>query len=83
MENLNPTKNPITTIPGLLFIILGFLMYALPMFFDLKKDFSEMWYAPLLVIGVGTLLIFSPDSIVRGANKAIDKVSGDKSEDKK
>ncbi len=73
MENLNPKKNPITTIPGLCFIMLGLLMYALPIFVEVKKDFTEIWWIPLLVITIGTVLIFSPDTIVRGANKAIDK----------
>lgn len=73
MDNLNPKKNPITTIPGMLFIFLGLLMYALPMFMEVKKDFTEQWYIPPLVIAVGTVLIFSPDTIVRGADKTIDR----------
>lgn len=73
MENLNPKKNPITTIPGMLFIFLGLTMYAAPMFVTVKKDFTEIWWVPLLVITVGTVLIFSPDKFVKGADKVIDK----------
>lgn len=75
-ENSNPKKNPITSIPGMMFIFLGLLMYALPMFIEVKKDFTEVWYVPLLVITVGVVLIYSPDTLVRGANKVIDKQTG-------
>jgi hypothetical protein len=73
MENINPSKNPITTIGGSIAILLALLMYALPMFMEVKKDFTEHWYIPLGMLCVGVLLVLSPDSIVRGANKAIDK----------
>lgn len=72
-DNISVQKHPITTIPGMLFIFLGFLMYALPMFITVKKDFTENWYIPLLVITIGAVLIFSPDTFIKGANKAIDK----------
>ncbi len=83
MKNINPKINPVTTVLGFLFIVLGLLMYALPMFIEVKKDFTEVWYVPLLVITIGTVLIFSPDTLVRGANKAINKGTGANNELKK
>jgi uncharacterized membrane protein len=83
MENLNPKTNPITTFLGSLFIALGLLMYALPMFIEVKKDFTEVWYVPLLVITIGACLIFSPDTLVVGAKKAINKGTNSNDEPKK
>ncbi len=73
MENANPKKNPITTVTGALFIVISLLMYALPMVMTVHKDFTDRWYIPLIPVAIGVLLIFSPDSIVTGANKTIDK----------
>jgi membrane protein CcdC involved in cytochrome C biogenesis len=73
LNNVSVQKHPITTIPGLGFISLGFLMYALPMFMTVKKDFTEQWYIPLMVVILGVILIFSPDTLVKAGDKAIDK----------
>lgn len=78
MENLNPKSNPITTITGGLFIVVSLLMYSLPMFMTVHKDFTDKWYIPLIPVGIGVLLLFSPDSIVRGADKTIDKFTDKK-----
>lgn len=73
MKNLNPFTNPITTISGVLFILLGLFMYALPMVMVVHKDFTAVWWGPLIPIGVGALFVLSPESLVRGADKTIDK----------
>jgi hypothetical protein len=38
-----------------------------------KKDFTEQWYIPLLVITMGVVLLRKPDTFITGANGAIRK----------
>jgi len=73
MGNLNPKQNPITTIFGALFILVCLLIYSLPLFIEVKKDFTEVWYVPLIPLGIGVLLLLSPDSLVMGAKKIINR----------
>lgn len=79
--NSDPRKNPITTIPGICFIVLGFFMYLLPMFIELRKDFTEVWYVPLLVICLGVVLIYVPDSLAKAALGFAKRKTGDNSTD--
>jgi hypothetical protein len=72
MGNLNPKQNPITTIFGVLFILAGLLMYTLPLFIEVKKDFTESWYTPLIPVGLGFLSLLSPDSLVTGIKRIIE-----------
>ena len=73
MGNLNPKQNPITTIFGVLFMLVSLLIYTLPLFMEVKKDFTEVWYVPLIPFGIGILLLLSPDSLVLGAKKIINR----------
>lgn len=72
MKNLNPKQNPITTVFGILFLLVGLLIYSLPLFIEVKKDFTESWYTPLIPIGLGVILLFSPDSLVNGIKRIIE-----------
>lgn len=73
MGNLNPKQNPITTVFGILFILAGLLMYTLPIFIEVKKDFTEIWYVPLIPISIGFISLLSPDSIVKAIISFITK----------
>jgi multidrug efflux pump subunit AcrB len=73
MKNVNLKKDPITTILGMLLVLAAVLVVLAPAFVDVKKDFTAMWWIPAIIGGVGVLLMLSPDTIVRGANKGIDK----------
>ena len=77
MSNLKDNlKDPITTKLGLVMVGIALLMVTAPGFIEVKKDFIEMWWIPAIIGGLGILLILSPDTIVRGANKGVDKYMG-------
>lgn len=77
----NLKKDPITTIAGIIFVIISILMYVLPMFMEVGKDFTEKWYVPLIPLIVGVYLMRSPDSIIRFGNRAAAKKIGKKEGD--
>jgi len=62
MSNLNPVKNPITSIPGYLLFFAGFVLWILPYFVVLKEQMEwYQWAAPMCI---GFLLIVAPDKVV-------------------
>jgi hypothetical protein len=65
IENMNPKKNPVTNILGGVFIIISAMIYAIkyivPAFFVLKAEIPFEWYAALIPLGIGILLIFIND----------------------
>jgi hypothetical protein len=75
MKNFDLKENKITTIAGVIFLLISILMYVMPMFFEVKKDFTEKWYVPLIPMAIGVLLMRSPDTIVKGTGKAINKLT--------
>jgi protein-S-isoprenylcysteine O-methyltransferase Ste14 len=75
MKNANFKKDPITTVLGLILVLAAVAVVLAPAFVDVKKDFTTMWYIPAIIGGTGVLLILSPDTIIRGANKSIDRYS--------
>lgn len=74
MKNVNLEKDKVTTILGLILVLSAVAVLLLPAFIDVKKDMTDIWYLPVGVGAVGVLLIISPDTIIRGANKGIDKI---------
>lgn len=89
IENANPKHNPVTTGLGVCFILISVVMYLikfiLPAFVVLKQDIPYEWYAPLIPLGLGLLLIYMNDEyfarIFNRSEKIASKVSG--TEDKK
>lgn len=83
MGNANIKTNPLTTIPGILFIFIAAFMYCLkyilPAFMTLKKEIPYEWYTPLWPIGLGLLLINMNDEyfkrIFNRSEKIVEKVS--------
>lgn len=67
MENLSPTKNPKTTIPGYIFIgistVMFVIQYVLPAFMVLKQEPVYPWYTPWYLLGAGIILLFLTDAI--------------------
>jgi hypothetical protein len=74
VANFDPTKNPITTGMGLITFVLALAMGAY-MFFNPKPEVIKLWYIPTIVGSIGILLVLSPDTLVYGAKKGIDKVT--------
>jgi hypothetical protein len=74
-ENINPQKNPWTTVPGILFIILSFIMatikYILPLFFTLKQDVAY-GYVEMMIIGfIGLIMLFMSDELFKQIFSAV------------
>lgn len=61
INNINPTKNPITTITGIVFGLLSLITFYLPSMVELKEPLPEYLALSLGVIGV--ILYVAPDSI--------------------
>ena len=74
MKNVNLEKDKVTTILGLILVLSAVAVLLLPVFIEVKKDMTEKWYLPVGIGVLGVLLIISPDTIIRGANKGIDKI---------
>lgn len=66
-QNINPQKNPVTTIAGSLFIILSLTMYSvkylLPLFVHLKQEVGYSDVIPAVMIFIGLVLIFMSDTL--------------------
>lgn len=61
INNINPNKNPITTITGILFGVLSLITFYLPSFVELKEPLPDYFAISLAAIGV--ILFVAPDSI--------------------
>jgi uncharacterized membrane protein HdeD (DUF308 family) len=63
------TKDPVTTILGIILALVGVAVCLFP---DIT---SVPWYVGAGVGVVGILLVISPDTLIFGAKKGIDKYS--------
>ncbi len=67
MENLNPTKNPKTTIPGYIIIGIASIMlcikYVLPAFVALKQEPAYPEWVPFAIMAIGVVFLFLTDEI--------------------
>jgi hypothetical protein len=81
IENVNPKKNPVTTLLGAVFMTISAIMYSikyvLPAFFHLKSDMPYEWHTPLWPLCLGLFLLFMNDSyfdrIFNRAEKVVKK----------
>ena len=83
-ENINPKRNPYTSIFGVLFllssIVMTFVKYIVPVFFVLKQEVPfEGWHI-LIVVLVGLLLIFMNDAYFARIFNRADKFAGKKTD---
>lgn len=81
MKNLDFRQNPITTLAGILLILVSLFMMLVPFFMEVSNVYTEKWYIPLVIFTFGVVALRSPDTFITGANKAINKFS--KNEDNK
>jgi len=65
----------ITTAIGIICCILSVAMYALPMFIEVKKDFTDNWGVPLTFGLVGLGLIGIPDELFGSLGKLFKRKS--------
>lgn len=82
--NLDPKRNPFTTILGSIFIIVSIFMYlvkyVVPAFFLLKQEIPFEWYTPILPLLIGVVLIFINDEYFARIFNRADKVVGKKTD---
>ncbi len=53
-------------------------MYIVPMFWAVKKDFTEVWYVPLIPLVAGMIMYFKPSLFITTSKTIIDKVTDKK-----
>ena len=67
IDNMNPKKNPVTTITGGIFIVLGAVMYTVkylfPLFVTLKQEVHYSDWIPGIMIFIGLVLTFMNDAL--------------------
>jgi len=67
LENASPKKNPVTTVTGGVFIVLGAVMYTVkylfPLFIILKQDVHYSDWIPGVMIFIGLVLTFMNDAL--------------------
>lgn len=83
-ENLNPKKNPVTSIFAGVFILISAIMYVVkyivPAFVILKQDIPFEWYVPLIVLAIGILLAFIDDNYFARIFNRADRVVAKRTE---
>lgn len=77
MKNAN-FKNPITTGAGIIFLAITCMMFIAPVFWEVKKDFTEDYWYPVGTFTVGLFLVLAPDQLLGIGSRAADKAIGDK-----
>ena len=70
--NVSFKENPITTIIGLILIIVSVLLLVLPYFMELKEDVE--WYIPAVIGAIGILFLLAPDKLVSIVVSKSDKI---------
>ncbi len=84
IENANPKKNPITSLIGGVFIMIGALMYVVlyivPAFVILKQEIPFEWYTPIVPIVIGVVLVFLDDAYFARIFNRTDKIVGKKTD---
>ena len=81
IKNSSIRKHPITTALGLMLLTIGMCsvmaIYVVPVFYPVKSPILENWWIylmPFVPITFGLIAIFSPDTWIRQAGKAMDKI---------
>lgn len=60
-NNLSPTENPVSNTFGYLFSFIGFALYMVPKFYDMKNPVE--WYMPFIFMFLGLACIFAKDDV--------------------
>lgn len=83
-QNINPKRNPVTTLLGGIFIIISAGMYVVkylvPAFVVLKQDIPYEWYGPIVPLVIGLVLVFMNDEYFARIFNRADKVVGKKTD---
>ncbi len=63
----------VSNILAIIAAIIGVSMLYLPMFIELKKDYTTQTSVPWTFLGVSLLLFLCPNRFIAGLGKAVDK----------
>lgn len=84
MQNVNPKRNPVTTILGALFMLVSLLMYGvkyiMPVFVVFKQDVPYEWWTPIIPLLIGVVLAFINDEYFARIFNRADKVVSKKTD---
>lgn len=84
LENINPKRNPVTTILGGIFVMISAVMYIVkyivPAFVILKQEIPYEWWVPVLPLLIGVILIFINDQYFERIFNRADKIAGKKTD---
>ncbi len=64
-----------SNIIGCILLSIGLMIYVLPIFVTVHKDYTDMWAIPWSFIGSGIAFLLIPDKIITGLGKIIDRKS--------
>jgi len=73
-------KTIVNKIFGIMLMLASVCMYTLPMFMEVKKDFTEQWYIPLIPLVLGWVLYSKPELFTSLSKDAIEKATNKKTE---
>lgn len=81
LEHVDPRKNPITTILGIMLLTMGMCsgmaIWVVPVFWEVKSDILGNWYIyfmPGIPITFGLWALFIPDKWVKISSDAVEKI---------
>lgn len=55
-------------------------MYIVPMFYPVKRDFTDVWYVPLIPLTAGMIMYFKPNLFITTSNTIIEKITNKKTQ---
>jgi hypothetical protein len=73
INNLNPKMNPVTTLLGLLLIVISVGMLIVPIFYEVKESLS--YWIPGSIGIVGLCLLLIPDDLKGALKKLVNRKS--------
>lgn len=87
MQNINPKRNPITSILGGVFILISagmyIVKYLVPAFIVMKQEIPYEWYVPVVPLLIGILLAFINDEYFSRMFNRADKFAAKKTDTEK
>ena len=75
INNINPLKNPFTTITGIVLIFISLGMFISPMFIEIKESVDVSVASGIGIVGLALVLV--PDDLKGGLVKLIGRKSDD------
>lgn len=75
INNINPLKNPVTTLLGMLLLVIAIGMFIVPMFYEVKETLNYWIPTGIGLLGICFLLV--PDAVVSALRALVAKKGGE------